>query len=153
MPDLLAGTVVNALDTPPTVSNEQTGQFTFNATTFGVDADSGSYVDCGVAFTACTTGRATLHYAAALFNDTAAQFTAMSPVIRTGSTVGAGAVVLAASFDTCVSNTGTSNIVSARHHRVTGLTPGTIYNVRLEHAVGGGIGTLLRRAVEVAPAT
>src|SRR5215510_3899189 len=96
MPDLLAGTIVNALDTPSAVDNAQSGQFTFNATTYGIDNDSGTYVDCGVAFTAPTTGRVLIFINADGFNDTAAQFTAMSFVVRTGSTVGSGSVFQAA---------------------------------------------------------
>ena len=153
MPDLLAGTIVNALDAPPTVSNAQDGSFTFNLTTFGIDADTGTYVDCGVAFTAPTTGRVLVSFKGDLFNDTAAQFTVCSYVIREGSTVGSGAVFLAASDSRAIVNTGTSPVQAGISDLVTGLTPGTVYNVRLEHRVGANIGTLLRRSVIVAPAT
>jgi len=152
MPDLLAGTIVNALDTPPTVTNAQAGQFSFNAITYGIDADSGTYVDCGIAFTACTTGRAKISINADGFNDTAAQFTAMSFVVRTGSTVGAGTTFLAADDARALVWTGTNPYQMGREDLVTGLTPGDIYNVRLEHKVGANIGTLLRRSVIVAPA-
>jgi len=153
MPDLLAGTIVNALDVTPTVENFQTGQFTFNATTYGTDNDSGAYADCGIAFTAPTTGRVEIKFGGNAFNDTAAQFTAISPVVRTGSTVGAGTVFQAASDDTAVVNTGTNPVNVSRTDLITGLTPGDVYNVRLEHRVGANIGTLLRRWVVVTPAT
>lgn len=153
MPDLLAGTIVNALDTPPTVTNSQDGMFTFNLTTFGIDADTGSYVDCGIAFTACTTGRAEVEFNADLFNDTAAQFTVCSFVVRTGSTVGSGTVFQAASDSRAIVNTGTSPIQAGVTSLVSGLTPGDVYNVRLEHRVGANIGTLLRRSVIVRPAS
>jgi hypothetical protein len=149
MPDLLAGTIVNALDTPPTVENVQTGNFSFNLTTFGIDADSGTYVDCGVAFTAPTTGRVVVHMKGTLFNDTAAQNTVLSMVIRAGSTVGAGAVFQAASDDQALVNSGTNPIAIGQSELVTGLTPGDVYNVRLEHRVGANIGTILRRWVAV----
>ena len=149
MPDLLAGTIVNALDTPPTVTNTQDGNFTFNLTTFGIDADSGTYVDCGVAFTACTTGRALVHLAGDIFNDTAGAFTVMSFVIREGSTVGSGTVFQAASDSNAIVNTGTSPTQKGTTKLVTGLTPGTVYNVRLEHRAGSNIGQLLRRSVTV----
>lgn len=153
MPDLLAGTIVNALDTPPTVSNTQDGSFTFNATAYGIDADAGVYADCGVAFTAPTTGRVLLSWKAQLDNDTAGQFTACSNVVRTGSTVGAGSVVLGAQDARALVHEGTNVKQMGMTELVTGLTPGTVYNVRLEHQVGGGIGTLLRRSVVVAPAS
>jgi len=153
MPDLLAGTIVNALDTPPTVENVQTGNFTFNATTYGIDNDSGTYIDCGVAFTAPTTGRVLVTFKGNLFNDTAAQFTALSHVIRTGSTVGAGTTFQAATDDNALVNTGTNPVIVSSTELITGLTPGDIYNVRLEHRVGANIGTILRRWVVVSPAS
>jgi hypothetical protein len=153
LPDLLAGTIVNALDAPPTVENVQTGTFTFDSTTFGVDADGGTYVDCGVAFTAPTTGRVMLHTKASLFNNTAAQFTVVSSVIKTGSTVGAGTLFLAAGDDRGLVATGTDPIQVGMSELITGLTHGDVYNVRLEHRVGANIGTILRRWVVVAPAT
>lgn len=153
MPDLLAGTTVNAGDVPPTVSNTQDGNFTFNLTTFGIDADSGTYVDCGTAFTAPTTGRVTVHISGDIFNDTAAAFTVMSFVIRAGSTVGSGAVFQAASDSNAIVNTGTSPVQMGTTKLVTGLTPGDVYNVRLEHRAGSNIGQLLRRGVVVAPAS
>jgi hypothetical protein len=153
MPDLLAGTIVNALDTPPTVENEQTGSFTFNATTYGIDADSGTYVDCGVAFTAPTTGRVRIDFGGNLRNDTAAQFAALSFVVRTGSTVGSGTVFQAASDDKSIVGTGTDPTTSSRQDLVSGLTPGDVYNVRLEHRAGANNGIILRRFVVVSPAT
>lgn len=153
MPDLLAGTVVTALDTPPTVSDAQAGQFTFNATTYGIDADAGSYVDCGVAFTAPTTGRVMVDWRAQFDHDTAGGFVSVSPVIRTGSTVGAGSVIVAADDSRALISAGTELAQMGTSRLVTGLTPGTVYNVRLEHLQSGGVGTLLRRAVAVAPAS
>lgn len=152
MPDLLAGTVVNALDTPPTVSNTQVGSFTHNATTYGIDADTGTYVDCGVAFTAPTSGRVMVLWRAQVDHDgTALGFTAVSFVIRTGSTVGSGTVVLAADDNRAVIMAGTDVMQMGSSHLVTGLTPGDSYNVRLEHKVGAGVGTTERRGVVVAP--
>lgn len=154
MPDLLAGTVVNALDTPPTVSDTETGSFTHNATTYGTDNDSGTYVDCGVAFTAPTTGRVTVSWRAQVDHDgTGGGFTSVSFVVRTGSTVGAGASVLAADDNRAVIMSGTDVMQMGSSHMVTGLTPGDTYNVRLEHRVGAGVGTTERRAVRVEPAT
>ena len=154
MPDLLAGQRIKALDFTPTVTNTQTGSFTFNATTFGVDADSGTYLDCGVAFTAPTTGRVQIDFGASTDNDTTTAFTIMAPVVRTGSTVGSGSGVYGPSDDDALS---VGSTVAMRNGAppvlVTGLTPGTVYNVRLEHRVSAGIGTLLRRRVTVSPAT
>lgn len=153
MPDLLAGTTVNALDTPPTVSDTEDGAFGFNSTTYGIDADSGSYVDCGVAFTAPTTGRVVIHTNARLNNDTAALGVSVTPVVRDGSTVGSGTVIVAADDSNRITNTGTSPLRMGVTRLVTGLTPGDSYNVRLEHKVSGGNGDVRNRHVIVAPAT
>src|SRR5688500_8826626 len=95
MSDLLSGSPVTPLDTPPSVDNRQDGSFTFNATTYGVDNDSGTYADCGVAFLGPTTGRVTILWGSNLSNSTSAS-TLLAPVVRTGSTVGSGSTVLAA---------------------------------------------------------
>lgn len=153
MSDLLAGTTITALDTPPTVTNVQTGSYTFTITAWGVATTGGTYVDCGVAFTACTTGRALLRYDAHLLNSTTAG-TQIAPVVRTGSTVGSGSTVVAATVDNMIQVQGTSGHRYGGHLLVTGLTAGSAYNVRLEHQVSSAsTGTALRRSVTVAPAT
>jgi hypothetical protein len=138
---------------PATVSNIQDGQFTTDSTVFGIDNDSGTYVDCGVTFVAAPTGRALIHWRASLDNNTAGQFTALSFVLRTGAVVGSGTIVLAANDARTVVNSGTDAAAAGMTYMRSGLTPGDTYNVRLEHHVGGGIGTILRREVIVAPAT
>ena len=151
MDDLLAGTTVNALDTPVAISDRQVGQFTFNSTTFGTDNDSGTYVDCAVVFTACTTGRAMVTYHASLDNDTGSASTNVAPYVRTGSSVGAGSDVEVASLELAVRNIGTDERSYGSHLMLTGLTAGSSYNVRLEHRVSGGIGTVQFRRVAVFP--
>ncbi len=151
MPDLTAGSKVKGLDTPPTVADVEDDFFTFNATSYGEDADSGVYAQCGVAFIACTTGRALIHFGGALVNDTPGAFTIMSPTVREGATIGSGAAILSASDTKSVYNFGTSTISVGRTILLSGLTPGDPYNVLLEHKVGSGNGTIGRRNVIVAP--
>jgi hypothetical protein len=153
MSDLLAGTTVKALDTPATVTNAQAGSFTFTITTFGVAIAGGTYADCGVAFVAPTTGRVMIFFDADLSNSTTtASF--ISPVVRTGGTVGSGSTVAAASLDEAIHVAGTNGHHFGNTRLITGLTAGTTYNVRLEHRVGGAsTGTALRRHVTVVPAT
>ena len=153
MADLSAGTTVYGEDTPPTVGDEEAGQFTFNATTYGMDVDSGTGNDCGVAFIAPTTGRVRIDYAAQLDNDTALQGTSLAPVVRQGGTVGTGVSVLAASDVYRLLNIGTDAGAWGSFCLVTGLVAGDTYNVRLEHKVSGGIGTILNRRVAVNPCT
>ena len=151
MPDLLAGTTVNALDTPPSVADRQTGLFTFDSTTFGTDNDSGTYIDCAVVFTACTTGRAMVEYHASLDNNTSTASTNVAPYVRTGAVVGSGTDVEVPTLELAVRNIGTDERSYGSHLMLSGLTPGNSYNVRLEHRVSGGIGTVQYRRVAVFP--
>ncbi len=151
MPDLLAGSTVRAIDTPPTVADFQPDGFTFDSTTFGIDADTGTYADCGVAFVAPTTGRVLIHYAAGIASTTGV--TMVSPVVRTGGTVGSGSTVVAASSDDQISHRSSPVDRFGATTLVTGLTAGDTYNVRLEHFTSSGTGTLQRRSVIVQPAT
>jgi hypothetical protein len=154
LPDLLAGTTVNALDTPPTVQDAEVGSYTFTNTTFGVGTTGGTYADCGVAFVACTTGRAKIDWSAQLSNGSAGVGAIVAPVVREGSTVGSGTVVHAASLDEMLQVVGTSADRIGTAILVEGLTAGDTYNVRLEHRVGSAsTGTAVRRIVIVAPAT
>jgi hypothetical protein len=153
MPDLTAGSKVKALDTPPTVSDVENGTFTFDATTYGTDHDSGTYADCGAAFVACSTGRAMVLWRAQPLNNTGGQSTFCSYVIRTGAVVGSGSSVVAAADSRALEHAGTDTPQAGTFDLVSGLTPGDTYNVRLEHRVTGGVGTLLNRSVAVAPAT
>lgn len=152
MPDLLAGTTITALDTPPTVSDTETAAYTATNTSYGTGSTGGSYVDCGTAFTACTTGRAKIDWGGQI-DQSGADFAALSPVVRTGSTVGAGASILAADDARAVIMSNTDVMQMGKMYLLTGLTPGDSYNVRLEHRVGSGTGTFERRHVIVSPAT
>ena len=157
MPDLLAGSTVNALDTPPTVADFEIGNFQFTNTTYGTGSTAGTYVDCGVAFVAPTTGRIVLHYSCNIANSSTSS-TLMAPVVREGGTVGSGTTFLAANDDNAIALLPVAGSAAAlefggRALLVTGLTVGATYNVRLEHRVAGSTGTLTRRAVTVCPAT
>jgi hypothetical protein len=152
MPDLLAGSTVLAADTPPTVSMTQDGSFTFDSTVFGVDADTGTYVQCAVVFVAATTGRALVRYAADL-DSNGVVATHCGPHVRTGATIGSGSDVLPASQANSVRNVGTDNRRYGATVLLDSLTPGASYNVRLEHRVSGGTGTIQFRHLSVSPAS
>lgn len=153
MPDLLIGTKVKGLDTPPTVWDHEDDFFTFTNTAYGVAFTAGVYVDCGVAFIAPTTGRVLLNYGAAITNDTAGAFSIMAPVVREGDVIGSGSSILAAADANALYVFGTAQIRAGVAYLLTGLTPGDPYNVRLEHGRSAGNGNLGRRYVIVAPAT
>jgi hypothetical protein len=134
------------------VSDEQADSFTFDSSTLGIDADSGTYNDCGVAFLAPATGRVLVLFDADLDNS-GTQFTVMAPVLRSGDVVGSGTNLGDADPEHSVYTSG-DRLRMGSHWLVEGLTPGDPYNVRLEHRTTGGAttGTILRRSVTVMPA-
>lgn len=147
-----AGTTVRGDDYPPTAGDFQSGSFTFNATTFGIDADSGTYNDCGAAFQSNTVGAALVFFDAEMDADGAAVAVEVAPVVRLGATVGSGSVFLAADSTNAIRSVGTLNPRFGAHYLLTGLTPLTVYNVRLEHRASGGTNNAIqRRRVTVTP--
>ena len=157
MADFLAGQKLTALHFPPTVSNSQSGSFTSTNAAFGVGTTGGTYVDCGVAFIGCATGRAVVHFECEMTNGTAASATEIAPWVRTGGTVGAGTDIIVASISTKIrhiAHAAGSIQHFGRSLYVSGFTPGSTYNVRLEHRTSGGsTGTYVYRSVTVEPAT
>lgn len=124
------------------------GSFTTGSTTFIVTGG----LFCAVAFVAPASGKVLIHHMAELYNNTAGAYTAISVQVATGSTFGAGTVVLAASYDNAVFiQNPTTGVRAGVSNLVTGLTPGADYNATLYHAVTAGTGTIVRRAVIVTP--
>jgi hypothetical protein len=150
MPDFLAGQTLTALHFTPGVADTQSDSFSFDGTTYGVDADSGTYNDCGAAFVAPNSGRVLIHWAGRLDNS-GANSTSISPVVREGTSVGSGTSVLAADLNNSVLNIGTDERRIGASYLLEGLTPGDDYNVRLEHRVSAGTGTIQGRHVAVVP--
>lgn len=150
MPDLLAGSTVRALDTPPAASDTQLDSFSFTHTTYGIGSTSGTYVDCGTAFMAPTTGRVLVILSGQIVNSGAT--TRMAPVVREGPVIGSGAVIVPANDVNSITNQGNNaDILAAQVALIENLSPGEVYNVRLEHRVSGGTGTLRNRRVVVIP--
>jgi hypothetical protein len=145
-----AGHRFSTLDFLPVVTDTQDDLFTYDSGTFGVDADSGTYVTCGVAFTAPRSGMVKIDFAASLDHSTTAS-TEVCPVVRTGSVVGSGSTVVAASSAIAIRNVGTDDRRFGSHIVVEGLTPGDPYNVQLEHRTSGASGSVQRRIVTVTP--
>jgi hypothetical protein len=153
MPDLLAGTTVEALDTPVTVADTQDDLFTFDATTFGEDHDTGTYIQCAVVFVAPTTGRELLLYEGELDNGTATASTNIAPHVRDGATPGSGTDVLVPSLNIAARNIGTDARRYSAFFLLEGLTAGNSYNVVLEHRVSGNVGTIQYRHLVAMPTT
>ena len=152
MGDLLAGSTVMGLDTPPTESDRGDSSFTATNTVFGVTTTGGTYEEVAVVFTAPTTGRVAIHTAARMTNS-GANGTLVSPEIREGATIGSGTAVQSVGDGHGVANyTGTFVRAGATTY-VEGLTPGNAYNVRLLHRATAGTATIALRELIVVPAT
>lgn len=155
MPDLLAGTIVAALDTPPTVYAQDTTAIT--------NISSTSYIpgtpEVGVTFIAPTTGRVMLSVGASMRNDAAnSDRVAVTAEIRENDA--SGAVFLAATVFRGVATDGiptAGDYCTVGHTTlVTGLTPGGQYFARSMHIKFGSVGTtgdIAMRDILVAPAT
>ncbi len=93
---------------------------------------SGSTPEMGVAFVAPTSGKVMLIWTAGMSNGSAPNICQISPQIRTGSTINAGTIVLAA--DAARSTLGVTSTRYAGVYVVrSGLTPGANYNVTMLH--------------------
>ncbi|WP_030487264.1 hypothetical protein [Micromonospora chokoriensis] len=138
---------------PATTTDRQGGAYTITNTAFDVTTTGGTYASCGLAFTAPVSGSAVIHYTAQLSNSGASSSTFVAPVVRTGAVVGSGSSVLVGTDGNAVKNTGTTDPRFGAHYLVAGLTAGSSYNVRLEHRVDAGTGSIRNRSVTVAPVT
>jgi hypothetical protein len=152
MPDLLAGSPITALDTPPSPSSVQGTTITTTSTTFVATG-----ADCAVTFTAPTTGRVKLITSARMTNAAAngTSGTLVAPETRLGSVVGSGTVVEAASDAIGPSHYGAAFSSITRTHLLTGLTPGAVYNSRLLIRTSNTLDTasVANRELIVEPAT
>lgn len=147
MPDLLAGSIVRALDTPPVQQDAQISTTTTTSTTF---AASGT--DCAVTFTAPSTGRVLIHISARMINS-ATGGTIASPETREGAVVGSGAVIEVAVESNTISHYGASFSAQGKTSMLSGLTPGAVYNTRIMMRASSGTASFANRQIVVTPAT
>lgn len=136
-------------------SGQQTGDYSFTNTSYGIGTSVGTYFSVDVVFTAPPSGCVDLDWRGQVLNSVATNQTYISPVVRTGNTVGSGTTVLAASDSRAMicgitsANPGQSYV--GAFCSVTGLTGGSQYNVRLEHRVNAGTGRTLLGELKVTP--
>lgn len=152
MPDLLPGTSVKGTDTPPTVNSTVDPSFNISNTSYGVTTTGGTYSDCGVVFIAPTSGRVLVHMAARLSNGGASDGTMVCSETRIGGTIGSG-TVFEGTGDRGPSHYGTTFARIGAAHFISGLTPGTTYNIRMLHRVTATNGTVALRELTVVPLT
>lgn len=156
MPDLTAGSTVNALDTPPTVfAQDITTISNLSNTTY-----SELTPEVGVTFVAPTTGRVTISIGGSLRNNAAnSDRVALAPQVYLGSN-SSGTEVLAPSVfrGVCTDGIPTAGDYCTYGHTtlLTGLTPGSTYYARVMAIKFGSAGStvdIAMRDIHVAPAT
>lgn len=135
---------------------ESADETAFTNTSF----DSGSTV-CGTTFVAPESGNVLVLWSARFQCNSNNVRAAVSVSVATGSTLGSGTVVSAASDDSSIetsqsSTAGTTapetRIQASMFRRVTGLTAGSTYNVVVQKKVlSAGNGTVFQRDVVVIP--
>lgn len=154
--DLLNTNLVAPDDVSDSESADETA---FTNTSF----DSGSTV-CGTTFVAPESGNVLVLWSARFQCNSNSTRAAVSVSVATGSTLGSGTVVSAASDDSSIETSqsptaGTSGttapetrIQASMFRRVTGLTAGSTYNVVVQKKVlSTGNGTVFQRDVVVIP--
>lgn len=105
---------------------------------------------CGVAFVAPPSGKVTVLFHTAGFNS-GANDNKTAIRVGTGSTVGSGTEVYAATDNDMILFTGASTYGTGAFTEISGLTPGNTFNACMAHRVGAGTGSFLFRSIKVIP--
>jgi hypothetical protein len=108
----------------------------------------------GVAFIAPPTGKVTILFGTAGFNDGNGRENKTAVRVGTGSTVGAGTQVYAPNDNDMIlvlTTADTNTYGLSSFAEVSGLTAGGTYNVQVQHKVNAGTGTWLYKRVKVIP--
>jgi hypothetical protein len=119
-----------------------------------VGARTGTTNVCGTAFMSPPSGKVMVQWHCGVSNSSATAFTLISFEIRTGSTVGSGTVIVAASDNVTIQHSGTTaeESKSTFYPLDAGqLQPNTQYNIRLMYRVSGTTGTINRPRLSVTP--
>lgn len=138
MTAVAAGEVILADHNNDIFTSDESAQVLNNLPT----TTSATYVSigtqCGMAFTAPASGAVMVDWFSELKTSVAGNVAACTIEVRTGSTVGSGTLVVTASDALpLVRNDTDRDICSSAWYPVTGLTPGSVYNVRLMHRSDG----------------
>lgn len=105
----------------------------------------------GGTFVAPPSGQVRVDFGALVKSSAVNVYSTVDFEIRSGSTIGAGAVVRATALNDSALCYSASYTEVKQHTIVTGLTPGATYNIRQMVASGGGTATFIRGRVIVTP--
>lgn len=144
-------TRVGVIETGIAVTDRQAAGFgTTSATSYTATLGGGG-VPASKVFVAPVNGSVVIFNTVYCFNS-GANATFCVPEVRTGSTIGSGTVVLATSDNDALINNTTSGLTFAIFRELTGLIPGSSYNVRQMFKVAAGTGQFNRHALLVGTA-
>lgn len=149
---LLAGQKLHASDVNlPAAESFQTDSGTVAGATY-TGTRTGSSNVAGYSFTAPNSGNIMVFWGAGI--SVTSQFALMAFEIRTGSTIGSGTLVQAASDNIQCQGTATAETTSSNSKLVTGLSAGSVYNIRAMYRTqaGGVTGTYNRPHIAHIPA-
>lgn len=151
-----AGSIIAAADTPAAVSDsDSTDELGATNTSYATGATT-----VGMSFVAPTSTKVMIIWGARIEANTATRSALVSIQVATGASIGAGSVVSAANDDSAIetpqdggSAGALTRLQCSRHRSVTGLTPGSAYNVVVMHKILGGAGNvdIFARDVDVFP--
>jgi len=120
------------LNTMTPVEN-QTNAFVSTTSTTYVALTGGP----SVVFVAPPSGAVWVHVKTAIASTVSGVINTASYEVRTGAVVGSGTVIQAATRENGILYGGTSTIDAGQTTLVTGLTPGSTYNIQMMYAVEG----------------
>lgn len=123
-----AGDRITAGMFPATKSATEDSQSTFGTTSY-VETPTGGAAFPSLTFVAPTSGEVIVSVNALVDNTTTLR-TYYGWVLRTGSSIGSGTVILAAADERAISNFGTDDGRQGAEFHVPGLTAGATYNLR-----------------------
>lgn len=137
--------------TPPSGLAPTTAASDVDETSFSATYGPGT-TPVGVTFVAPPTGKIYVNVSAYFGQSTNQKEAIVAYVLRTGGTIGSGTVVLAASGNRAlvcgmaVNTSAPARLEATRRQLITGLTPGSTYNVQIEFATtaGGGCEVFFR---------
>ena len=131
-----------------TVNNVQITTGTTTSGTYTPTLTSGT--TCSLVFTAPSTGKVVIHNVLESLNS-GTGWTKCTIEVRTGNVIGSGTAIVAANDDDSHGTTGNNSVRAGVTKLVSGLTPGTQYNVRQLFKIQSGTGTFLRKELIVEP--
>lgn len=151
--DLLDADTLNNAANAGTSSVQQLEPDFGSTTSTSFTASLTSGTNPAVVFVAPPSGRVDIGWSCSMYNSTSGQFVNCSFEVRTGSSIGAGSVVEAASVYHQVGGKINFDMQVGDTYMLSGLTPGSTYHARQMYACSGGTGNYKWKKIKVVPAS